>query len=72
MEILIVDRVEEGIAVCERDDGSRLNLKISSLPNETREGSVLLQRDDGSFEAMPDYEQARRKKLFEMQHNLFS
>ena len=41
MEYLSVDRIENDTAVCERDDMSVVELALSSLPQGTKEGSVL-------------------------------
>ena len=38
---LIIDRIEEGIAVCEKKDGTMVNIPLSELPAGSREGCVL-------------------------------
>ena len=41
-EILIVDRIEGDIAVCEnRSNGVMINIQLSKLPPETKEGTVI-------------------------------
>ena len=41
-EILIVDRIEGDIAVCEnRSNGVMINIQLSKLPAETKEGMVI-------------------------------
>lgn len=41
-KILVVDRIEEDIAVCENRDNKRIfNIRLSRLPEGTREGTVL-------------------------------
>lgn len=49
-EVLIVDRIEGDIAVCEnRKNGKMQNLPISDLPKDIHEGSVL-KWNDGKYE----------------------
>lgn len=67
---LIVDRIESGIAVCEKEDLSHIEILLKDLPFETKEGSVLLQNEDGSFSLDLTEEEARRKRMLEMQKNL--
>lgn len=43
--MLIIDRIEEGIAVCEKENGERLSL--IEFPSEAREGDVLVQTASG-------------------------
>jgi poly-beta-hydroxyalkanoate depolymerase len=38
---LIVDRIEEGFAVCELENGSIVNFGLKMLPEGVREGTVL-------------------------------
>jgi len=41
-EIVIIDRFEKEIAVCEKSDRSMLSLPRSVLPLEAREGDVVI------------------------------
>ena len=67
----IIDRLEEGVAVCERDDGSFVTLSLEFLPEGCHEGSVLLQNEAGQFLLCPEQERARREALYELQLDLF-
>ena len=41
-EILVVDRIEGDIAVCEnRSNGVMINIQLAKLPAETKEGMVI-------------------------------
>ena len=41
-KVLVVDRIEGDIAVCENRRNKKMeNLSLSSLPNEVKEGSIL-------------------------------
>jgi hypothetical protein len=57
--MLIIDRIEEGIAVCEADDGGHMYLR--EFPADAREGSVL--RKDENGWAVDEEETARRREL---------
>ena len=49
-EILVVDRIEKEIAVCEnRKNGKMQNISISDLPKGIKEGSILKWKD-GKYE----------------------
>lgn len=37
----IIDRIENNIAVCELENGEMLDVKISALPKEIKEGDVI-------------------------------
>jgi len=67
----IVDRFEGGLAVCEKEDGSHVNIQRSFLPDGTREGCVLI-CDDGIWTLDLQAEEERRKRLFAKQEGLFS
>ncbi|NLO46439.1 MAG: DUF3006 domain-containing protein [Clostridiales bacterium] len=66
-----MDRIEGDIAVCELDDGSMTDIELSSLPEGTREGSVLVSIDGVSYSIDKDAENAARERLFKMQESLF-
>ena len=71
MEYLSVDRIENDTAVCERDDMSVVELALSSLPQGTKEGSVL-KVENGTYSLDENEEKRRRKRIFELQNMLFS
>ena len=65
-----IDRIEEGIAVCERSDGMRLHVLFSALPDGTREGSILT-FDNGHWTLLADETARVRQELFDLQESLF-
>lgn len=65
-----VERIEENIAVCEADDGSVLKLKLYELPQGIREGDIINQTENG-FVVNSAETKSRRKKMAEMQRNIF-
>ena len=69
MEKLIVDRIVGDIAVLEKEDRSHIEVPLSEIAIQIKEGSVLL-FDGGVYTADEDSEALRRKKIFEMQQKL--
>ena len=45
--MLIVDRIEGGFAVCEDDGGEMRDISLAELPEEVREGDVLVPGPEG-------------------------
>jgi len=56
---LIIDRFEEGFAVCEREDKVMINIKKELLPEGAEEGQVILIKEEG---IVIDYEETKRRK----------
>ena len=71
MEKLIVDRIVGDIAVLEKEDRSHIEVPLSEIAIQIKEGSVLL-FDGDEYTADEDSEALRRKKIFEMQQKLKS
>ncbi len=69
MEKLIVDRIEEGIAVLEKEDLSHIEVPLAVVGIELHEGNILL-FDGEKYTLCADEEELRRKKIFEMQKKL--
>lgn len=67
--MLIIDRIEDGIAVIE-DGNRRFEILASRLPEGAREGSVLVPDGDG-FSASESKTAERRRKLSELTGRLF-
>lgn len=67
----IVDRIEDGIAVLEDDNLNRREVPEKLLPLGTEEGSVLKLKEDGTFALDEEETDRRRKRLFNLQQNLF-
>ena len=64
MEKLIVDRIVGDIAVLEKEDRSHIEVPLSEMAIQIKEGSVLL-FDGGVYTTDEDSEALRRKKIFE-------
>ena len=70
MERYIVDRVTEGIIRLEKEDMTHIEVKENEIPFKVIEGNVLIY-DSSSFTLDKSGEDARRKKIFEKQKNIF-
>lgn len=66
-----VDRFEQEYAVLIDDDGHSVTVLISSLPNGAKPGSVL-KKDNDNFVFDETETLARKKRLLNLQNNLFS
>lgn len=66
-----VDRITETLAVCEKDDMTTIEIPISKLPTEVKEGSVLVINDDGSYSIDKDEESRRKTRILNLQAMLF-
>lgn len=70
MKKYIVDRIEEGIAVLEKEDMSHIEIPLSDFGIKVSEGNVLI-FENGEFTLDEHYEKERRRRLFEKQKNIF-
>lgn len=70
MEYLSVDRIENSIAVCEKEDMSTVKLPLSVLPNGVREGSVLA-FENGVYTIDESEEKKRKGRISKLQNSIF-
>lgn len=66
-----VERIEENIALCEDDLGKTIKLSLDELPENIREGEIIVRTENG-YTVDSDETSARRKKMAEMQKKLFN
>ena len=66
-----VERIEENIALCEDDLGGTIKLNLDELPENIREGEIIVRTENG-YTIDSDETSARRKKMAEMQKKLFN
>lgn len=69
---LIVDRIEDKIVVCEKEDLSHIEIPASLLPEGCREGSVLVLQKDGTYLLDEKQTERRREEMFSLQERLFN
>ncbi|MCM1022623.1 MAG: DUF3006 domain-containing protein [Prevotella sp.] len=67
--MLIIDRIEDGIAVVETEDG-RMEVPRSELAPDIKEGDVV-ELADGIYVKNQDETDMRRKKIIELQNSLW-
>ncbi len=65
-----VDRIEEGMAVLEKEDLTHIEIPVSELSLEVKEGNVL-HFENGKFTLDEATEAERRRRILEKQRNIF-
>lgn len=65
-----IDRVIDDIAVCVDDNGDIINIPTELIIGEYREGTILMETQDGFCKDM-DEENARREEYFNLAESLF-
>ena len=71
---LVVDRIENGIAVCEElteGYGRRFEFSLCKLPEGTREGDVL-DYENNKFTLNPKAASERRKRIRKLMDDVFN
>ena len=66
-----VERIEENVALCEDDLGETVKLRLDELPENIREGDIIVRTENG-YTIDSDETSVRRKKMAEMQKKLFN
>jgi len=67
----VIDRIEGGIAICERlGVGENIEIEVSSLPKKAKEGSVIIKTDNG-FAVDVDATMRRKTELSDRLNRLF-
>ena len=66
----IIDRIENGFAVCETEEMKIVNISLDILPEEVKEGSVLV-FSNGHYALLTDEEEERRKHILSLQDDIF-
>lgn len=66
-----VDRIEEGIAVCEDENGGRMTVKVEELTFDVKEGDIICKTNSG-FELLPDETAEKKKRMANLQKSIFN
>ena len=66
-----VERIEENVALCEDDLCKTVKLRLDELPENIREGDIIVRTENG-YTIDSDETSVRRKKMAEMQKKLFN
>lgn len=67
---LIVDRIEENVAVCEKEDRSFVDIELHLLPTEIKEGDVIVFKH-GKWTFDRDATTERRKEISELMKDMW-
>ena len=67
---MIIDRIEGAFAVVHRKDGTTVDIALSELPEDVKEGSVLRKTADGYITDIAE-ERALRQKAAKRMRSLF-
>ena len=70
-ECYSVSRIEKNIAVLEFPDETFNEIDISLLPQDVKEGNILIKTDDNRFVHDFDEEKLRKERLLELQNKIF-
>ena len=70
MKTYIIDRLEEGFAVCQDEAEEQLLIPLEQLPENAKEGDVL-QEEDGYFSISKEETDARRARMRRKLMDLF-
>ena len=68
--IAIIDRIEETLAVCKREDRSVFTVPLSALPKGVKEGDAISE-ENGVFAPAPDETERRRERIRRKMEDLF-
>jgi len=67
--MFIIDRFENGYAVCETEKMNFINIDVSLLPDNVKEGDVIIRDEDGRLIIKNDDADSRRKALIREKMN---
>lgn len=68
---MIIDRFENGFAVCECDDGSFYDILIKNIPADAKEGDVLIKCGSDQYKIDKLSTDNRKKKIDKLMDDLF-
>lgn len=71
MKTLIIDRFENGYAICEDKDKSFFGIELSELPKGAKSGDVLDIDDNGKIKINAEETQRRRSRIQGKMKKLF-
>lgn len=66
---LIVNRIEGNLAVCEKSDKSMVDIELTKLPVDVREGDILIEKD-GNYKLDLTQTEKRKKRVQDFMEDL--
>ena len=70
MDWLSVDRIENGISVCEDENRKQQEIALEKIEGTPREGDMLFE-DNGKYHISEEETAKRREKIIRLQKSLF-
>lgn len=70
MEKLIVEFIENGIAKCEKEDGSFVEIDAAALPDGVKNGDTI-NTDGKKYEFAEEETAVKKKNMLDLQARLF-
>lgn len=71
MDYLIVDRIENDIAVCQKMNGQMINVPISSIKSDIKEGQCITLDNDAKYIFNTEITEHRKKIIEEKMKKIF-
>lgn len=66
-----IDRIIDGNAICIDDSGFMMIVPLGEIIGEPKEGSILVEREDGKYICTPFETERRREENFDLAESLF-
>lgn len=66
-----IDRIVDGKAICIDDCGFMMIIPLEEIIGEPKEGSILIEQEDGKYICTPFEEDRRRDENFDLAESLF-
>lgn len=70
--MIVIDRIENEIAVCEMEDGNTLYIALTLLPDNAAEGDVLQISEESGYLIDSEATQLRKKAMHSRLTSLFN
>lgn len=67
---VIIDRFEENFAVCEKESGEMINIEVTKLPRNIKEGDILIV-DGNTISIDEKCTKARKEKINKLAEDLW-
>lgn len=72
MATITIDRFEDDIAVCEKEDMTTIDIPINKLPQGIKVGSVLAITNDGTMIIDEEEEKHRRDRIYSLYEDILN
>ena len=72
MATITIDRFEDDIAVCEKEDMTTIDIPINKLPQGIKIGSVLAITYDGTMIIDEEEEKHRRDRIYSLYEDILN